>query len=105
MPTPPARASLEARVGSQYLNRAGIIALLVGIAFFLNWALVNNWIGPLAVVIVGLIAGVALFIAGEWFLRRSYNIFGFSLQGLGIAALYLTMWAASEYYRILLPWA
>ncbi len=99
------RASLESRVGSQYLNRAGIIALLVGIAFFLNWAFVNNWIGPLAVVIVGLIAGVALFVAGEWFLRRSYNIFGFSLQGLGIAALYLTIWAASEYYRILLPWA
>jgi uncharacterized membrane protein len=105
VPTPPVRASLESRVGSQYLNRAGIIALLVGIAFFLNWALVNNWIGPLAVVSVGLIAGVALFIAGEWFLRRSYNIVGFSLQGLGIAALYLTIWAASEYYRILLPWA
>jgi len=105
VPTPPARASLESRVGSQYLNRAGIIALLVGIAFFLNWAFVNNWIGPLAIVIVGFIAGVALFIAGEWFLRRSYTIFGFSLQGLGIAALYLTIWADSEYYRLLLPWA
>ncbi len=105
VPPPPARASLESRVGSQYLNRAGIIALLVGIAFFLNWAFVNNWIGPVAVVIVGLVAGVALFIAGEWFLRRSYNIFGFSLQGLGIAALYLTIWAAAEYYRLLLPWA
>jgi len=105
VPTPLARASLESRVGSQYLNRAGIIALLVGIAFFLNWAFVNNWIGPLAIVIVGFIAGVALFIAGEWFLRRSYTIFGFSLQGLGIAALYLTIWADSEYYRLLLPWA
>lgn len=99
------RASLESRVGSQYLNRAGIIALLVGIAFFLNWAFVNNWIGPLAIVIVGLIGGVALFVAGEWFLRRTFTIFGFSLQGLGIASLYLTIWAASEYYRLLLPWA
>ena len=105
VPPSSTRASLESRVGSQYLNRAGIIALLVSIAFFLNWAFVNNWIGPLAVVIVGLIAGVALFIAGEWFLRRAYGIFGFSLQGLGIAALYLTIWAAAEYYRLLLPWA
>ena len=105
VPSREVRASLESRVGSQYLNRAGIIALLVGIAFFLNWAFANNWIGPLAVVIVGLIAGVALFIVGEWFLRRSFTIFGFSLQGLGIASLYLTIWAASEYYRLLLPWA
>lgn len=105
VPVAPNRASLESRVGSQYLNRAGIIALLVGIAFFLNWAFANNWIGPLAVVIVGLIAGVGLFVAGEWFLRRSFSIFGFSLEGLGIATLYLTIWAAAEYYRLLLPWA
>ncbi|MBV9075584.1 MAG: hypothetical protein JOZ10_18330, partial [Acidobacteria bacterium] len=40
VPTTSPRASLESRVGSQYLNRAGVIALLVGIAFFLNWAFV-----------------------------------------------------------------
>jgi len=104
VPTSP-RASLESRVGSQYLNRAGVIALLVGIAFFLNWAFVNHWIGPAAIVAVGFIAGIGLFALGEWFRRRRYGIFGLSLEGLGIAAVYLTLWAASEYYGILLPWA
>jgi uncharacterized membrane protein len=104
-PAPERATNLESRVGSQYLNRAGVIALLVGVAFFLNWAFVNNWIGPLAVVIFGFIGGAAVFLLGEWFLRRGYTIFGFSLQGLGIAALYLSLWAASEYYRLLLPWA
>ena len=104
-PSTDKRSSLESRVGAQYLNRAGVIALLVGVAFFLNWAFVNNWIGPLAVVISGFVGGAVVFLLGEWFLRRRYTIFGFSLQGLGIAAFYLSLWAASEYYRLLLPWA
>lgn len=104
-PSPKEQSSLESRVGSQYLNRAGVIALLVGVAFFLNWAFVNDWIGPLAVVIFGFVGGAVVFVLGEWFLRRRYTIFGFSLQGLGIAAFYLSLWAASEYYRLLLPWA
>ena len=98
-------ANLESRLGSQYLNRAGVIALLVGIAFFLNWAFANHWIGPIAVVLLGFVAGFGLLALGEWFLRRTYRIFGFSLEGLGIAALYLSLWAASQYYQILLPWA
>ena len=105
VPASPAKASLESKLGSQYLNRAGVIALLVGIAFFLNWAFINHWIGPLAVVLAGFAGGGGLFALGEWFLRRDYRIFGFSLQGLGIAALYLTLWAASQYYQILLAWA
>lgn len=101
----PPKSTLESRLGSQYLNRAGVIALLVGIAFFLNWAFANHWIGPLAVVLLGYVIGFALVGLGEWFLRRSYRIFGFSMEGLGIAALYLTLWAASQYYQILLDWA
>ena len=94
-------ASLESRLGSQYLNRAGVIALLVGIAFFLHWAVTNNWIGPLAVVILGIVGGFALFALGEWFLRRSYPVFGLSLEGLGIAALFLTLWAAFQMYQLI----
>lgn len=95
------RASLESRLGSQYLNRAGVIALLVGIAFFLHWAFTNNWIGPLAVVILGIVGGLALFALGEWFLHRTYRIFGLSLEGLGIAALFLTLWAAFQMYQLI----
>ena len=94
-------SSLESRLGAQYLNRAGVIALLVGIAFFLHWAFTNNWIGPLAVVILGFLGGCGLFALGEWFLRRDFRIFGLSLQGLGIAALYLTLWAAFQLYQLI----
>jgi uncharacterized membrane protein len=100
IPSPQTKGSLESRVGAQYLNRAGIIALLVGISFFLHWAFSNNWIGPLAVVCVGLLGGAALFALGEWFLHCGYKLFGFSLEGLGIATLYLTLWVAFQFYHL-----
>ena len=95
------KASLESRLGSQYLNRAGVIALLLGIAFFLHWAFTNNWIGPLAVVALGVVGGLSVFALGEWFLRRSYRVFGLSLEGLGIATLFLTLWAAFQFYQLI----
>ena len=97
----PEKESLESRLGSQYLNRAGVIALLVGIAFFLHWAFTNNWIGSLAIVILGVVGGLAVFALGEWFLRRGYSIFGLSLEGLGIATLFLTLWAAFQLYQLI----
>ncbi len=37
---------LESRIGSHWLNRIGIAALLIGISYFLKFAFDNNWIGP-----------------------------------------------------------
>src|SRR6202035_2940184 len=36
--------SLENRIGSQLFNRVGIIAVLVGVAWFLKLAVDNGWI-------------------------------------------------------------
>ena len=44
----PCRASpdLESRIGSHWLNRIGISAVLIGVSYFLKFAFDNNWIGP-----------------------------------------------------------
>ena len=39
--------SLESRIGSQWFNRIGILAVLIGVAWFLKLAIDNHWIGPL----------------------------------------------------------
>ena len=39
--------SLESRIGSQWFNRVGILAVLIGMAWFLKLAIDNHWIGPL----------------------------------------------------------
>src|SRR5579862_2301430 len=47
--------SLESRIGSQVFNRVGILAVLIGMAWFLKFAIDNHWIGPAGRVIIGLI--------------------------------------------------
>src|SRR5579862_6342117 len=52
--------SLESRIGSQWFNRVGIVAVLIGMAWFLKFAIDNHWIGPLGRVLIGLILGGGL---------------------------------------------
>jgi uncharacterized membrane protein len=96
----PTQPSLESRLGSQYLNRAGIIALLVGVSFAVHWVFTNDWISAGGIVVAGLIGGLAIVALGEWFMRRRYAAFGMSLDTLGIGALYLVAWAGYQVYRV-----
>ena len=47
-------SSLESRIGAQLLNRIGIFAVLIGVAWFLKLAFDRNWIGPPIRVLIGL---------------------------------------------------
>ena len=72
--------SLESRIGSQWFNRIGILAVLVGMSWFLKLAIDNHWIGPLGRVVIGLIAGAGLVTWSERFQRRGYPAFSYSLK-------------------------
>lgn len=96
----PSGPSLESRLGAQYLNRIGVVALLVGVSFFLHWAFTNNWLGPATLVILGLVGGLGVIALGRWFLRRRYSAFGLSLEALGVGLLYLVAWASSQLYHL-----
>ena len=91
---------LEALVGGRWLNYAGIVALLVGVAFFLKYAFDNNWIGPRGRVGIGLLAGSALFPWSQRLLEKGYRYFSEGIAGLGAAILYLSLWAGWHYYQI-----
>jgi uncharacterized membrane protein len=95
-PTP----NLESRLGAQYLNRIGIVALLVGVSFFLHWAFTNGWLGPATLVFLGVVGGLGVLALGRWFLHRKYTAFGLSLEALGVGLLYLVAWAASQLYEL-----
>ena len=94
-------ASLESRIGGQWLNRVGIVAVLVGLSYFLKLAFDNNWIGPAIQVAIGILAGVALLFWSERFRRKGFPGFAFSLKAIGIGALYLSLWAASQFYHLI----
>jgi len=91
---------LESRIGSHWLNRIGIAALLIGVSYFLKFAFDNNWIGPAGRVSIGLIAGIAIVIWSERFRFNNYKAFSYSLKAVGIGTLYLSLWAGFHLYRL-----
>lgn len=91
---------LESRIGSHWLNRIGIAAVLIGVAYFLKYAFDNNWIGPAGRVSIGLLAGIAVVIWSERFRNKGYQLFSYSLKAVGIGVLYLSLWAAFQVYHL-----
>ena len=93
--------SLESRIGSQWFNRIGILAVLIGMSWFLKLAIDNHWIGPLGRVLTGLVAGAGIIAWSERFQRRGYAAFGYSLKAVGSGILYLSLWAAFSLFHLI----
>lgn len=99
--SPRPQPDLESRIGSHWLNRIGIAALLIGVSYFLKFAFDNNWIGPAGQIVIGLIAGIAIVLWSERFRAKNYNAFSYSLKAVGIGTLYLSLWAAFHLYSLI----
>jgi len=91
---------LESTIGSQWLNRIGIAAVLIGVSFFLKWAFDNNWIGPAGRIAIGLLAGIGVVAWSERFRSRGYVVFSYSLKAVGIGVLYLSLWGGFQLYHL-----
>lgn len=94
---------LEGTIGKLWLNRIGIIAILIGVAYFLKYAFDSGWIGPGGRVAIGLIAGLAVIVWSESFRSKGSPAFSYSLKAVGIGILYLSLWAASQRYHLVPP--
>lgn len=90
----------ELILGGNWLARVGVLALIVGTAFFLKLAFDNNWIGETERILLGIIGGLALVGAGEYW-RRRYPVYSQALVGGGVAILYLTVFAAFAFYDLI----
>lgn len=93
--------SLERRIGSQWLNRVGVVALLIGVSYFLKLAFDTGWIGPGLRVLLGCAAGVGLCGWSERFRRPNSLAFSHSLKAVGVGILYLSLWASFQLYHLL----
>jgi uncharacterized membrane protein len=98
---PAPRADLETLIGGSLLNRVGMLAVFLGAAYFLKLAYDNQWIGPLGRTVAGLLAGIGFFLAGERLRGRGLNAYGQVLSGGGIAILYLSLFAAYQFWHLL----
>jgi uncharacterized membrane protein len=93
--------SMEAKIGQYWLNRVGIVAVLIGVSYFLKYAFENNWIGPGGRIVIGLLAGIALVLWSEQFRKNKHEVFSYSLKAVGIGTLYLSLWGAFQVYHLI----
>lgn len=94
------RRDIEFIVGGKLFNWVGIIFVTFAVAFFLKLAFDNQWIGPTARVAIGAVAGAVLLGLGERLQRRGLKQYAFVLSGGGILILYLSIYAAHNFYQL-----
>ena len=91
---------LEKFIGENLINKIGIAILVVGIGFFVKFAIDQNWISETGRVLIGILCG-GILIGVAHYLRKTFAAFSSVLVGGGIAVFYFTIALAFREYAIL----
>jgi len=96
---PDKRTILERFPATNWLSKIGIVTLVLGIGFFVKYAIDQNWINEIGRVGIGLLTGgIIIGIAHK--LRTNYRIFSSVLAGGGISVFYITITLAFREYAL-----
>jgi len=95
------RRDLESMVGGSWFNWIGIIAVTLGMGFFLKLAFDKQWIGPAGRVSIAALVGITLLYLGERLRRRGMKSYAYILSGGGILVLYLSVFASYNLYHLI----
>ncbi|GAA4463343.1 DUF2339 domain-containing protein [Nemorincola caseinilytica] len=91
---------LEKFIGENLINKIGIAILVLGIAFFVKYAIDKEWINEVGRVSIGI--GCGMILTGlAHYLRNSYRSFSSVLAGGGIAVFYFTIAFAFHQYHLM----
>lgn len=100
---PPKKAQdnrVEKYIGENLINKIGIGVLVIGIGFFVKYAIDKQWINEAARVLIGVLCGLAL-IGVAYKMRKRYKAFSSVLIGGGISVLYFTFTLAYREYALI----
>jgi uncharacterized membrane protein len=90
---------LEKFIGENLINKIGIAILVLGIGFFVKYAIDKNWIGEYGRVAIGILCG-GLLITIAHRLRKKFKAFSSVLVGGGLSVLYFTIAIGFHTYHI-----
>jgi uncharacterized membrane protein len=91
-PPPRPRVSLEERLGQNWLNKLGIVILVIGVALFLG--VEARTLGPLGKSLIGFALAAAILGGGLWLERKpTYRLFARACIGGGWALLFFLSFA------------
>lgn len=91
---------IEKFIGENLINKIGIAVLILGIAFFVKYAIDNEWINKTGRVAIGILCG-AILTGLAHRLRNGYRSFSSVLAGGGITVFYFTIAFAFHQYQLL----
>ena len=93
-------ADLEKFIGENLANKIGIAVLVLGISFFVKYAIDKDWINETGRVLIGLVAG-SILIGIAHRIRNSYRSFSSVLVGGGLTIFYFTIAFAFHQYQLI----
>jgi uncharacterized membrane protein len=82
-----------------WLLKLGILLLILGFGWFVSYAFIHDWIGPLGRVLFGVVVGVVFMAVGLWRIGR-YSNQGQSFLILGSAIVHISFFAGISFYNI-----
>jgi uncharacterized membrane protein len=95
------RRDLESMVAGSWFNWIGIIAVTLGVGFFLKLAFDKQWIGPVGRVSLSTLVGITLLYLGDRLQGRGLKSYAYVLSGGGLLILYLSDFAAYNIYHLI----
>ena len=99
---PPKSTTIEKWVGENLFGKLGILIFVLGIGFFVKYAIDKNWINEAARTSLGFLTGGALLGIAYW-LRNRYRTYSSLLAGGAFATFFITDSIAFNYYHLFTP--
>jgi len=90
---------MEKFIGENLINKIGIGILVLGVGFFVKYAIDQDWIKEIGRVCIGLFCG-AVLLALAHRLRKNYHSFSSVLVGGGLTIFYFTIALAFHQYQL-----
>ncbi|WP_018344980.1 DUF2339 domain-containing protein [Cytophaga aurantiaca] len=91
---------IEKFIGENLINKIGIAILVLGIGFFVKFAIDQGWIPPAGRVLIGIACG-AILVGIAHYTRNTFRAFSSVLVGGGLAVFYLTITIAFQEYKLM----
>lgn len=94
-PTPPRKRDLEEMLGANWLAKAGVALLVLGMVFLFQYAVAQGWLTLQMQILLGFLAGVVLFAVGDFlFARKGLTVYGQILAAGGAVIAYFSVFAS-----------
>lgn len=92
------KIKLEEKIGKKWFALVGILAMVIGIGFFIKYLSDSGYIGPIVRIMIGILVSLGLIIFGQIISKRErYANWGRVLIGGGLAAIYFIVYASYNF--------